>query len=232
MLILAVDTSSKTGSLALARDGEVVDVLLGDASRTHGERLPREFDRLLTHAGARLADVDYFAVVTGPGSFTGLRVGIAAVQGLAFALSKRVIPVPALEVLATAEELGRGRIGVWRDAQRQQVFAAAYVRDGRGLRELAAPVSDPPANVVRTWTAQGVAPDVMVGDGLDAYLSAARGAWPHARLITPVPPLAPLAARFARERLSSAVAPHAIVPIYVRSSDAELARDRTLRERR
>lgn len=232
MLILAVDTSSRTGSLAIARDGDIADVLLGDASRTHGERLPREFDRLLASAGTRLDDVEYFAVVTGPGSFTGLRVGIAAVQGLAFALGRNVIPVPALEALAAADGVGDGRIGVWRDAQRRQVFAAVYTKDAGGLREIVAPVSDTPADVAQTWSSRGVAPDVMIGDGLDAYLPIARAAWPLARVITPVPPLAPIAARIAAGRVGAAVPPHAIVPIYVRSSDAEIARARAAGERR
>ncbi len=232
MLILAVDTSSRAGSLAIARDGEIADVLLGDASRTHGERLPREFERLLSHAGVALNDVDYFAVVVGPGSFTGLRVGIAAVQGLAFALGRRVIPVPALDVLAASDGLGDGRIGIWRDAQRKQVFAAAYVREGDTIRQIAAPVSDTPARVVDAWAGCDIVPDAMIGDGLDVYVPVARAAWPRAQLVTPAPPLAPLAARYATERLGSAVAPHAIVPIYVRSSDAEIARDRAAKERR
>ncbi len=232
MLILAVDTSSRGGSLALARDGRVTDVLLGDASRTHGERLPREIDQLLARGGVRLDEVDALAVVTGPGSFTGLRVGIAAVQGIAFALGRQVIPVPALEALALADGVGDERLGVWRDAQRGQVFAAAYDRDRLVLREVASPVSLPPAGVVRSWNAGGIVPDVLIGDGLDAYLSIAQTAWPGARVVGPAPPLAPIAARLAFDRRSAAVAPHAVIPIYVRSSDAELARDRSAGDRR
>lgn len=232
MVILAVDTSSRAGSLAIGRDGQVAHVLLGDASRTHGERLPGEFDRLLAQARVALEEVDYFAVVTGPGSFTGLRVGIAAVQGLAFALGRRVIPVPALEALATAEESAGGLIGIWRDAQRRQVFAAAYAREGAALREIVPPVSEPPDDVAEAWRVRGLAPDVLIGDGVDAYLSLARGAFPRARLITPMPALAPIAARLAFHRVATAVAPHAIVPVYVRSSDAEIARDRAARDRR
>src|SRR5262249_20238209 len=71
-----------------------------DASRTHGERLPRELMALLEQARVRLDEIEAFAIATGPGSFTGLRVGIATVQGLALAQSKLVVPVSTFEALA------------------------------------------------------------------------------------------------------------------------------------
>jgi len=224
MLILAVDTTNRAGSIALCRDGRVTNVLVGDPSRTHGERLPRDIAALLSKANVKLAELDLYAVVTGPGSFTGLRVGIAAVQGLALAQGRRVIPVSAFEAFASVAELGEGRIGVWRDAQRRQVFAALFERRDQLVSDILAPVSSPPADVARDWTERGAAPDAFIGDGVDAYASIVRDTWPAARIVTPAPPLAPLAAALAAHRTDAAVAPHAVVPIYVRASDAELAR--------
>jgi tRNA threonylcarbamoyladenosine biosynthesis protein TsaB len=88
MLILALDTTTPAGSSALTSD-EVV--LCEDASngRPPAERLPRELMGLLDRAGRSLADVDVFAVATGPGSFTGLRIGIATMQGLESLLQRR-----------------------------------------------------------------------------------------------------------------------------------------------
>src|SRR5512132_3725834 len=100
MLTLALDTSAAAGSAALLRDGHVVAERAGDGSRTHGERLPRELMELLESAGVTLRDIDRFAVSTGPGSFTGLRVGIATIQGLALAQHKLVVPVSSFEALA------------------------------------------------------------------------------------------------------------------------------------
>ena len=233
MLILALDTTSRAGSLALWRDGRVSDTLIGDPTRTHGERLPAEISTLLSGADVSLKDVDLYAVVTGPGSFTGLRVGIAAVQGLALAQDRRVVAVPALDAYALAEMVEDGPVAVWRDAQRKQVFAAMFERSGRSLRALEDPVSKPPGDVVRAWSLRGMAPTVFIGDGADAYAAIVRQAWPEARLVTPAPPLAPIAATIAAERLDHASAPHAIVPIYVRATDAELARmkDRMKNER-
>ena len=119
MLILALDTTSRAGSIAIVRDAVVLHEFSGDASRTHGERLPLEFAHACRAAGVELRDVELFAVASGPGSFTGLRVGIAAIQGLAFAFDRRVVPVSTLEAFAysASTESGR-RIGAWVDAQR------------------------------------------------------------------------------------------------------------------
>lgn len=226
MLILAVDTTSRTGSLALWRDTRVTDTLVGDASHTHGERLPGEISKLLSQARVSVKDVELYAVVTGPGSFTGLRVGIAAVQGLALAQERRVVPIPALEAFALSGPIDDGRVAVWRDAQRKQVFACLFERSGERLREVLPPVSMSPTDVAREWVSSGLGPNVFIGDGVDAYSDIIRAAWPGARLVMPAPLLAPIAAAMAARHPEDAVAPHAIVPIYVRATDAELARER------
>ena len=87
MVILALETATRRGSLALWIDGDVA-AMAGETERTHGERLPNEMTTWLAAQGRTLADVDYFAVVSGPGSFTGLRVGVATIQGLALAARK------------------------------------------------------------------------------------------------------------------------------------------------
>lgn len=230
MLVLAVDTSSKEGSLALCRDATVITVHVGDPSRTHGERLPGEIANVLSQGGVTLDDVDLYAVVAGPGSFTGLRVGIATVQGLALARGRKVVPIPALEALALAPDMRDGRIAVWRDAQRRQVFAAVLERRGDRVRELLPAVSMPPNDVVHEWLARGFEPDAFIGDGLDAHLEIVQSAWPRTRLVMPAPALAPIAGVMAWQRSATAVAPHAIVPIYVRAADAELAKQRRMKD--
>jgi tRNA threonylcarbamoyladenosine biosynthesis protein TsaB len=224
MLILAVDTTSRAGSLAVCRDGRVSHVHVGDPTRTHGERLPGEIATVLSEAAVTLAEIELYAVITGPGSFTGLRVGIAAVQGLALAQGRKVVPISAFDAFASAGEVAEGRIAVWRDAQRRQVFATLFERRGDRLSELLPAVSNTPAEVVTDWNRHRAAPDAFIGDGVDAYAAIIRSAWPSARLLTPAPPLAPIAAALASARPGAAVAPHAIVPIYVRESDAEMAR--------
>ena len=88
MLILALDTTTRGGSAAVLRDDSVLAVLDGDAARTHGERLPGELAEVLRMAGVALQDIELLAVARGPGAFTGLRIGLAAMQALAMVTSR------------------------------------------------------------------------------------------------------------------------------------------------
>lgn len=102
MLTLALDTTTRAGSVAVVRGAATLAVVYGDATRTHGERLPAEFDRALTEAGVAAEDLELLAVASGPGAFTGLRIGLAAIQGLAMVLNVQVVAVSALDALALA----------------------------------------------------------------------------------------------------------------------------------
>ena len=238
-MILALDTSSAGGSAAVLRDGLVVAQRGGDATRTHGERLPRELMAVLEDARAGLRDVTTFAVCTGPGSFTGLRVGIATIQGLAFAQRKLVVPVSAFEALARTPnansnlgtpELQNARtpelLATWVDAHRGEVFARLYGPDGRVLREA---TSLPPAATLDDWLSNGFSADAAIrfeGDGAIKYAGVIRERLPHATVAVAVPLLAGTIARLADAEGDRAVTPHAVVPLYVRRPDAELARER------
>ena len=100
MRVLALDTTTRTGSVALVDEERVVEERSGDAGRTHAERLPSELIAVADANQVALSEVDVFAVASGPGSFTGLRIGIATVQGLAVVNRRRVVGVSALEALA------------------------------------------------------------------------------------------------------------------------------------
>ena len=238
MLVLALDSTTRAGSVALARDGAVTDVLTGDAGRPHAERLPADLQRLLARQSLTLTDVDVFAVAIGPGSFTGLRIGIAAIQGCAFAAGKPVIGVSALEALAHAAPAARGAgalpcVGVWMDAQRQEVFSALYRRDEAvepaGLEALDGPSVGDPAETAGRWR-DLVRRRLLPGHrrrGARVPVVAGSGGGTSPEIIAP-PPLAPIIAVLAwRRALAGELPPpHAIRPLYVRRPDAELARDR------
>src|SRR4051812_25477072 len=100
LIILALDTTTAAGSTAVVRDGLVLAEQIGNAEVTHGQRLPADLANVLDLASIPIEDVEVIAVAAGPGSFTGLRVGIATAQGLATASSRLVVPVSALEALA------------------------------------------------------------------------------------------------------------------------------------
>ena len=225
MLILALDTTTKGGSMAVVHDGLVRVERAGNPEVTYGERLPAELERVLDEAGVRIEAIDLFAVAAGPGSFTGLRVGIATIQGLAMARARRVVAVSALDALARAVTNADQTIATWMDAQRGEVFAALYGADGRDI--LIPPVAAPPPVVLDEWAESGVTErSIFIGDGAlrhGEFLRKALGARVH--IVAP-PALAGLIGQIAAENPARADLPHAIVPIYIRKSDAELARAR------
>lgn len=225
VLILALDTTTRAGSAAVVRDGSVVAEQSGDPAITHGQRLPSDLMQLLERAGVALEAIDVFAVAAGPGSFTGLRVGIATVQGLAMAAGKRVVPVSALDALAHAGVNGRDSIAAWMDAQRGEVFAALYAPDARAL--LGGPSSLPPDRTLDDWSATSGAGAIrFIGDGAIRYREAIAARLPGAAIVEPIPPLAAHIGAIAAANPERAVLPHAVVPIYIRRPDAELARAR------
>jgi len=197
----------------------------GDPSFTHGQRLPGELDRALAEASVNIRDVDLLAVAAGPGSFTGLRVGIATIQGIAMAHAKRVVAVSVLEALARAAMNPDRPIGAWMDAQRHEVFAALYAPDGSDV--LIPPVSAAADVVVKAWApAVDLTRVTFIGDGAVNHASVLHDQLGADATIVAPPLLAGLIGQIAAENPSRAVLPHAIVPIYVRRSDAELARAR------
>lgn len=239
MFILALDTTSSAGSSALMRDDDLVREDASDSSRPHASKLPAELATLLQRAGVTLHDIDALAVGVGPGSFTGLRVGIATMQGLAVALNRPLFGVSALDALAYLAIGGSGistspdpsdaatsaaRVATWIDAWRGEVYAAAYM-DGREVE---------PATVARpadllSKLASG--PTLFTGDGAAMHRDAIRAALGrHARFTDPTTPsLAGAMAALARQEFRKGLRPlpHAIRPLYVRRSDAELARTRS-----
>jgi tRNA threonylcarbamoyladenosine biosynthesis protein TsaB len=241
MITLALDTTGAAGSIAVCRDGVVVAEEAGDESRPHGQRLPGEALAVLARAGLSVDAVDLFAVAAGPGAFTGLRIGIAAVQGFAFARRRPAVGISALDAYAhLAITTGRPEpgslVGVWIDAARDEVFAALYeVPAGAPALEDAVPECLVPATVgtpdtvLARW--QGIRegrPLRWAGSGVERYAAAierARGDRPVADRLPPLARgIAVLGA--AAHRAGRSGLPHAIQPIYVRRPDAELARDR------
>lgn len=128
MLILAIDTSWKRGSVALARgDSDTFD-LLETAPLTGGAfsaELVPQIAAVLARRNLRKQDIDGFAAVSGPGSFTGLRVGLAAIKGLVEVLKKPIATVSVLEAMAIASG-ATGRVFAALDAQRGEVFVGEY----------------------------------------------------------------------------------------------------------
>lgn len=140
MLVLAVDTTSAHGSVAVLDDDALLGLLaFRTAHPRHAENLLPTVEHLLEQVGVALDELDGFAVAIGPGSFTGLRIGIAAAEGLAYALERPVVGVSSLEATAFRYRHRRGVLVAILEAYRGEVYAAAYQSDGEVLQAQAEP---------------------------------------------------------------------------------------------
>ncbi len=138
MRVLAIDTSTNAASAAIMED----DLLLGEYilnhKQTHSQKLMVMVEQILSDLELAARDIDVYAAAVGPGSFTGLRIGVETVKALAHAAGKRVVSVGTLEALAYNVPYTGHVIVPVMDARRKNVYAAAYMWDGE-LREISAP---------------------------------------------------------------------------------------------
>jgi tRNA threonylcarbamoyladenosine biosynthesis protein TsaB len=136
VLVLALDTSSPSGSLAVLRDEKVVGVVSTATGEVYSSRMFRELEFLLGELSLRMEEFELFAVAAGPGSFTGLRVGLAAVKGWAEVYRKPIAAVSALEAVAVQAHSNAGLIVPVLDARRGQVYFGLYRRATGGAGEI------------------------------------------------------------------------------------------------
>ena len=148
MITLALDSTANTASCALAREGRLLALSTVDGIRTHSETLLPMIEHILSEAALTLADVGLFAASEGPGSFTGVRIGVAALKGLAFGQGKPCVGVSTLAALARnlealSESNGSGPLIVpVMDARRQQVYTAIFQGSRRLTDDLLIPLSE------------------------------------------------------------------------------------------
>lgn len=134
MLILAVDTSSTMGSLAVLSDEHLLGVIGTSGEEVYSSRMFRQLEILLGELHLQLPAFDLYAVTAGPGSFTGLRVGLAAVKGWSEVYGKPIAAVSALEAVAVQSAEAGKWVAPVLDARRGQIFGALFERVPQGLR--------------------------------------------------------------------------------------------------
>lgn len=226
--VLAVDTSGPVAGCAVMKAGKIVHLVAMKQGLTHSETIMPAIDAALTASGLSCGDIDVFAAVAGPGSFTGVRIGVCAAKGLAHAVNRPCVALDALEVLAMNAWGFDGLCCPILDARRGQVYCAAFdVKNGMPERAL-------PGEAMRLEDFLAKLPEdrrlMFVGDGVPVYgervqallgeraviapenlrdlradaacvLAAARpGAWVEARLLRPIYLRAPQAERERKAR--------------------------------
>jgi len=134
MMLLALDTTSAVATAALFRDGALVAEREADAGKKHAETALPLIETILEKNGVTIKQIDLFAVDIGPGSFTGVRIGVSLVNALAFATGKQVIPVDSLRTLALSVEETEKPVCALIDARNGNAYAALY-QQGKTLIE-------------------------------------------------------------------------------------------------
>lgn len=210
MIVLAIDTCLFACSVAVVDGEQVLARRVEPMSRGHQERLAPLVQEAMAEAGLGFDKLERIGVTVGPGSFTGLRVGLAFAKGLASALSIPAVGIGALEALADTES---GNVVAVLDAKRGQVYLQAF-SDG-------APVSAPDALPIETAAARVAefAPDILIGTGA-ALLAGVR---PGVRVIE-----ADVTDPVAVARLAALRSPVPPRPLYLRAPDAKLPGGKTL----
>jgi tRNA threonylcarbamoyladenosine biosynthesis protein TsaB len=227
VILLGLDTATNATSVALRlSDGSIAEARDDPAAGAHpghATRLLAMADGLLEEAGAAIGDVDRIAVGVGPGTFTGLRVGVATARGLAQSSRAELVAVSSLQALArpALEDGGQGAVLAVIDARRSEVFAAAYANDGS---ELAAGRALRPGAIASLMEEAGLASARAVGDGALRYRDELESA--GLEVVSEPSPfhLLRAAAICALGASAESPAPNMqVLPDYLRRPDAELA---------
>jgi len=215
--ILALDTTGSRESVALldTGGGGVAGEVRITAPDAHSQRVLPAVSFLLESLGLAPLDVGAYAVAVGPGSFTGVRVGISTVQGLALASGRRCLGVPTLDALAARAAGAAPRLVAMIDGFREDVFAAVYDADGRPAGQ---PLVAPPERVLEQVPA---GPAAFVGDGAERYRARILEVRPDALFPARSLFLASAVAALAAPRLErgEGVPPGQLRPLYLRAAD-------------
>jgi tRNA threonylcarbamoyladenosine biosynthesis protein TsaB len=237
-LILSVETATLAGAVAVSKGEQIIASLAGDKTTSHSNTLLRQIDTVLNRAGRTLAELDLFAVATGPGSFTGLRIGIATVKGLSFTLGRPCIPIPTLEAIAHSAGVCETVVAAL-PAGRGEVFVQMFSVSADAVTPLDNPTHISPTAMLEKyaafndicWAGDGV---VVQRDRIEKWAELngqtftedhdsrdRREGW---RLLPSPPNLAENVAMLARRKFQSNEVQDAkdVRAIYVRPSDAEL----------
>jgi tRNA threonylcarbamoyladenosine biosynthesis protein TsaB len=228
MKILAVDTTSESGSAAIL-DGDVLRAMVGFSKKPgYAEKLLPTVEQMLEELSLELSDIDGFAVAAGPGSFTGLRIGIATMEGLSYATRRPVVGISSLEATAHRYRFVNGWVAPILDARRKEVFGALYEANGRELKEAVAPVCEPAERFLARLPKE---PVLVAGTATLVFRELlSHESQGHLQSAAPSFFLAEEVARLGSERIQKGASTllGSLEAIYLRPSDAEKARQTKL----
>ena len=223
MRILAVDTATNSCSGAIIDQGWLLIEMTTVTNQTHSKRLMGIINTCLEMSGLTISNIDGFAVTIGPGSFTGLRIGISAMKGFAFAHQKPIIGISSLEALAWQCFQSTHLICPILDARKKEVYYCRYRFAGGELKKLCSESIGSPAEAVDDITE----PCILIGNAVQIYQDTILNELGHLAILAAVSQHVVRAASVASLSLGrfSAGKPDDVamlVPHYIRKSDAEM----------
>lgn len=225
--VMAIETATYCGGVAILDSQKLLASLHLNTSKTHSERLMASIDTLLKELSFRLEDLDGIVISRGPGSFTGIRIGMSVAKGLAFAAKKPLVAVSTLEALASRFAPAGFLICPVIDARRQEVFAALYEKEPHSFQ--LRPKSDEMVLPIERLLAMVSSPAIFSGDGSLKYQSVIRETLgrnahfaPPTRMLPSAEDVALLGLHALRQ--GKFADPALLEPTYLRKSDAERPR--------
>ena len=224
MKILALETSTMLGGVAVmdSSAGLIAEVRL-NVKTTHSERLMTAVDYALAQSDLSIGDMEAFAVAVGPGSFTGLRIGLSTAKGLSYATGKPMVTVPTLEAFAWNFPCSRHPVCLLLDARKEEVYAAVFAWNGLGFDRVM-PECSLPIGRLLDMLQETV---FFAGEGAVLYQAVIRERLGDAAVFAPAAGMVPSPASVASLGMAKALkkeftAPEAAAPFYLRKSEAEV----------
>jgi len=224
MKVLGIDTSTSCGSVGLIDDGKVISDYLLNIPATHSERLLGAIELVLREARCPIENLDGWAISLGPGSFTGLRIGVSTMKGLAFATGKPVAGVSTLDVLASQIPPTSHLICPILDARKKEVYTAFYrYGEENSLKRQSAYLAIRPEDLAKMIKEQ----TIFLGNGVRTYEEFLLNALPSLVIFPPAPlhlSHGSMVAKLGSELLEKGeyLDLPTFAPIYVRPSEAEI----------
>ncbi len=224
MNILGIETSTKTGSVAIVSEDGVIAQYSLNIEVTHSERLMSTIERVLKDTGLAVSDIGGFAIAIGPGSFTGLRIGLSTVKGLALATGNPVAAVPTLLALAWNLPFSGYPVCPLLDARKNEVYAALYRFEGKALVQVLPEAAIP----LSSLSQQVDAMTVFTGEGSRIYRTEIQRILGNRAVFAPHSAILPSGATVAEIGLDmiksgKLAEPDSLTPLYIRRPEAEVA---------
>jgi len=231
--VLALETATIAGSIAIADEEGLIGEVRVNVKVAHAERLMPSIEYLLNASHISIKDIDAFAISIGPGSFTGLRIGLSTVKGFSYATNKPIIPVPTLDAFARTIPFCSCFICPMLDARKNEVYTGLYNWEGTLCRKI---ISETAIKVSEFL--KGIKEStVFMGDGARIYKKLIMDTLQANAIFAPSSRMAPSAssvAEIAIEKLKEGVTidPVSLTPFYIRKSEAEIKNLNRDREKR